>query len=36
MWIKSYSKVYQNVKKEDVWQIWADVDHYNSMLRDTR
>jgi hypothetical protein len=28
MWIKSYSKVYQNIKKEDVWQIWADVDHY--------
>ena len=28
MWIKSYSKVYQNIKKEDVWQIWSDVDHY--------
>lgn len=28
MWSKSYSKVYQNLKKEDVWRIWADVDHY--------
>jgi hypothetical protein len=28
MWIKSFSKIYQNVRKEDVWQVWADVDHY--------
>lgn len=28
MWIKSYSRIYQDVKKEDVWQIWSDVDHY--------
>lgn len=28
MWIKSYSQIYQGIKKEEVWRIWADVDHY--------
>jgi hypothetical protein len=28
MWIKSFSKIYQNLRKEDVWRVWADVDHY--------
>lgn len=28
MWTKFHSKVYPNIKKEDVWKIWADVDHY--------
>ncbi len=28
MWTKSYSRIYQNVKKEDVWRVWADVDRY--------
>lgn len=28
MWIKTYSKVYPNVKKENVWQVWSDVNNY--------
>lgn len=28
MWIKSYSKVYKNIKKEDIWRLWADINHY--------
>lgn len=28
MWIKSYSKVYVGVKKEDVWRVWADVNNW--------
>lgn len=27
MWIKSYSKTYQNVTKEAVWAAWADVNN---------
>jgi hypothetical protein len=28
MWVKSYSKIYQGVKKEDVWRIWSDVNNW--------
>ncbi len=28
MWVKSYSKVYQDVKKEDVWRAWTDVNNW--------
>ena len=28
MWIKSYSKIYQGVKKEDIWRIWSDVNSW--------
>lgn len=28
MWIRSYAKVYQGIKKEDVWRIWTDVNHW--------
>lgn len=28
MWVKSYSKVYPAVKKEDIWRLWADVNHW--------
>lgn len=28
MWVKSYSKVYQNIKKEDVWHAWTDVNNW--------
>src|SRR5579862_2456895 len=28
MWVKSYNKIYQNVKKEDVWRIWSDVNNW--------
>jgi hypothetical protein len=28
MWIKTYSKIFQNVKREDIWRIWADVNSW--------
>lgn len=28
MWVKSYSKIYQGIKKEDVWRLWADVNNW--------
>ena len=28
MWVESYSKIYQNISKEDIWRLWADVNHY--------
>lgn len=28
MWIKSHSQVYQNIKKQTIWRLWADVNHY--------
>jgi hypothetical protein len=28
MWVKSYSKIYPNVKKEAVWRVWADVNNW--------
>jgi hypothetical protein len=29
MWVQSYSKIYQNVKKEDIWRLWADIDNWH-------
>jgi len=28
MWVKTYSKIYQNVKKEEIWRLWADVTNW--------
>jgi hypothetical protein len=28
MWIRSYSKVYKNIKKEDIWRLWSDVNNW--------
>jgi hypothetical protein len=28
MWIKSYSKVYKETRKEDIWRLWADINNY--------
>jgi len=28
MWVKSYSKTYQGVSKENVWSVWADINNY--------
>jgi hypothetical protein len=29
MWIRSYSKIYKGVKKEDMWNLWIDVDNWH-------
>lgn len=28
MWVKTYSKIYQGITKEDVWRLWADVNNW--------
>ena len=28
MWTKTHSKVYQGIRKEDIWRLWADVNNY--------
>lgn len=28
MWIRSCSKVYQGIKREGVWRIWTDINHW--------
>ncbi len=28
MWVKSYNKVYQDIKKEDIWRLWVDVNNW--------
>lgn len=29
MWTRSYSKVYQGIKKEDIWKLWIDVNNWH-------
>ena len=28
MWIREYSKLYKNIRSEDIWQIWIDVNNW--------
>lgn len=28
MWIRTYSKTFQGLKREDVWRIWTDVNNW--------
>jgi hypothetical protein len=28
MWVRSHSKVYEGVKKDDIWKIWIDVNNW--------
>ena len=35
MWIKSYSKLFKHLKKEDVWKAWADVNNRHKWDSDT-
>ncbi|MBX9621503.1 MAG: polyketide cyclase [Alphaproteobacteria bacterium] len=28
MWVRTYSQVFKDIKKERVWQIWTDVNHW--------
>jgi len=28
MWVRTYSKTFQGVKKEDIWRIWTDVNNW--------
>ena len=28
MWKQSHSKIYQGIKKEDIWRLWVDVNNW--------
>ena len=28
MWVKSYSKIYRDINKEDIWHLWSDVNKW--------
>ena len=28
MWVRKYSKIYQDIKKEDIWSVWSDVNSW--------
>jgi len=28
MWTRSFSKVYSGIKKEDIWQLWTDINSW--------
>lgn len=28
MWIRNYSKTFKNIKREDIWRIWTDVNNW--------
>lgn len=28
MWTRTYSKIFKNVKREDIWDIWTDINHW--------
>lgn len=28
MWTRTYSKTFKNIKREDVWSLWADVERW--------
>jgi hypothetical protein len=30
MWIQTYSKIFPGLKREEVWRLWADVDHWTA------
>lgn len=30
MWIRTYSKVYQGIRKEDIWHLWTDVNNWSA------
>jgi hypothetical protein len=34
MWMRSFSKVYSGVQKEDVWRIWSDVNNWPKWDKD--
>jgi len=29
MWIRSYSKVYPDIKKDEIWRLWTDVNNWH-------
>ena len=34
MWTRKFSKIYKDIKKEDVWRAWADVNNWPKWDKD--
>lgn len=34
MWVRTYSKVYPEIKRENVWAVWADINQYTKWHHD--
>lgn len=34
MWTRTYSKTFQDLKREDIWRIWADINNWPTWHRD--
>lgn len=30
MWIRTYSKVFKDIKKETIWRLWTDINHWTT------
>ncbi len=28
MWIRTYSKIFQGIHRENIWRIWTDINHW--------
>ncbi|MCH9753749.1 MAG: polyketide cyclase [Alphaproteobacteria bacterium] len=28
MWVQTYSKTFKNIKKEDIWKLWTDINNW--------
>jgi hypothetical protein len=34
MWIRTYSKIFKNVEKKEIWRIWTDVNNWSKWHSD--
>lgn len=34
MWVKTYSKTYKGIKREDIWSLWIDVNNWSRWHED--
>jgi hypothetical protein len=34
MWIRTYSKIFKNVEKNEIWRIWTDVNNWSKWHSD--
>lgn len=33
-WVRSYSKTYQDIKRENVWKLWTDINNWSKFHSD--
>lgn len=34
MWTRSYSKIYPNISKKDIWKLWSDINNWHKWDKD--